>query len=473
MTLDADTQFAPSTIANLLRHFAADPDGRLGAVAGVVKVGNRHNLVTRWQAVEYIAQIGVERAAQDALGAIMIVPGACAAWRKTALQEAGGYSEATLAEDFDLTLTLHRLRYRVTQDDDAIAYTEAPEPLAALVKQRTRWVYGSLQTLWKHRALLCDPGWLGMVLMPFTMLAIVVPLVFLPLVYVVAVTAVQAHGAQMVLAYVALFAAAHVVLTAADATRRRDLPLVPAISNFRDGAWDADVIHTIVTDRDRMAAHVDAIADVVDEAGWDGIDLDYESLRGEDRDAYSAFARTLGERLRSTGRQLTITVQAKTSDQGTASFHAAQDYEALAAAADELRIMAYDRHWSGSDPGPIAPVAWVEEVLAYALRAVPADKIALGLGSYGYDWTPQGGTDLMGADAASLARQQGVAIQWDAESQAPWFGYTDASGTAHTVWFEDARSIAAKVDVARRLGLTRVFVWRLGGEQPQIWASLR
>ena len=226
VTLDADTQFTPHTIRNLVRHFAVDRNGRLGAVAGVVKVGNLRNVLTRWQAIEYISQIGVERAAQDALGAIMIVPGACAAWRKSAVVEAGGYSKATLAEDFDLTMMLHQLGYRVTQDDEAIAYTEAPESLRALLKQRTRWVFGSVQVLWKHQFLLFNPryGWLGMVLMPFTATSIVVPLLFLPFVYALAITAAHAYGLAVVLIYVLLFFVAHFIVAAVGVWLMRERP---------------------------------------------------------------------------------------------------------------------------------------------------------------------------------------------------------------------------------------------------------
>lgn len=225
VTLDADTQVTPHTVGNLVRHFDGD-DGTLGAVAGVVKVGNLHNVLTRWQAVEYISQIGVERAAQDALGAIMIVPGACAAWRRAAVIEAGGYSDVTLAEDFDLSMTLQGLGYRITQDDRAIAYTEAPETLRALLKQRTRWMFGSLQSMWKHRHLMGNPryGWLGLVVLPFTALSIIVPVVFLPFVYVLAAVLAAQGQAAAVLAYVALFTGAHFVVATMGVLLMREGP---------------------------------------------------------------------------------------------------------------------------------------------------------------------------------------------------------------------------------------------------------
>lgn len=253
--------------------------------------------------------------------------------------------------------------------------------------------------------------------------------------------------------------------------RSNGLRIIPAISNFRDDRWDAGLIHRIVSDPERATAHIDSIVELIDNRGWDGIDLDYESLRPEDRDDYSSFIRDLGARLDDIGKHLTVTVAAKTSDDGTAGFHQAQDYQAIGEAADEVRVMAYDRHWSGSEPGPIAPVDWVEDVVEYTLSRVPAEKVALGVATYGYDWTAEGGQDLMWSDAMALAERHGAEVQWDAESQAPWFTYT-ADGEDHTVWFEDARSADAKIALAERSGLRGIFVWKLGGEQPDVWSRV-
>lgn len=208
VTMDADTLVTPTTVGNLARHFVDDADQRLGAVAGQVRIGNRtKNLLTRWQALEYLMQINVERSAQDHLGAIMITPGACAAWRKSAIIAAGGHSTDTLAEDTDLTLTLHQLGYRVTQDDEAIAYTEAPETVDDLLAQRSRWVYGTMQAVVKHRSMVLDrrQGWLGMFTLPWYVMTIVLPLVFIPFVLVWTYLTVVHQGWGLVLAAFGLF----------------------------------------------------------------------------------------------------------------------------------------------------------------------------------------------------------------------------------------------------------------------------
>jgi len=151
IALDADTQFEPETIARLVRWFIRP---EIGAVAGNAKVGNRFNWATKWQAVEYVTSQNLERSALAMFGAMMVVPGAVGAWRRTALAEVGNYPHNTLAEDQDLTIAIQRVGWKVAYDQEAVAWTEAPESFSALMKQRFRWAFGTLQCLWKHRAVL-------------------------------------------------------------------------------------------------------------------------------------------------------------------------------------------------------------------------------------------------------------------------------------------------------------------------------
>lgn len=165
IALDADTQFEPLTIRRLARWFG---DPAIGAVAGNAKVGNRVNLVTRWQAVEYVTAQNLERRALARFDAMTVVPGAVGAWRRAALDDVGGYPEDTLAEDQDLTIAIQRAGWRVDYDTDAVAWTEAPQTFRALAKQRFRWAFGTLQCLWKHRAVIATrkPQGLAFVGMP-------------------------------------------------------------------------------------------------------------------------------------------------------------------------------------------------------------------------------------------------------------------------------------------------------------------
>lgn len=165
VALDADTQFEHDTISRLVRWFA---DPSIGAVAGNAKVGNRINMITRWQALEYIAAQNLERRALAALGTLTVVPGAVGAWRRSVLAELGGFPADTLAEDQDLTIHLQQAGYRVVFDSSALAWTEAPASFGGLSKQRFRWSYGTLQCLWKYRAITFRPryGALGMIALP-------------------------------------------------------------------------------------------------------------------------------------------------------------------------------------------------------------------------------------------------------------------------------------------------------------------
>jgi len=199
--LDADTVFESNTVQELV---APLHDARVGAVAGNAKVGNRLNLVTRWQALEYVTSQNVDRRAFDLLNCITVVPGAVGAWRRRALLEAGGFSHDTLAEDQDATIELRKRGWRIAYAEHAVAWTEAPDTFATLIKQRYRWSFGTLQCAWKHRAALLRSryGSLGLIAMPntwvfqliFTAISPLADLIFVASVIGVGVTWLE-HGA--------------------------------------------------------------------------------------------------------------------------------------------------------------------------------------------------------------------------------------------------------------------------------------
>lgn len=165
VALDADTVFNRDTLRILVSHFE---DPAVGAVAGNAKVGNRVNLMTRWQALEYITSQNLDRRAYEVLNCISVVPGAIGAWRREPVVAAGGFTGETLAEDADLTISILRMGYRIRYEDRAVAHTEAPDTVGAFLKQRFRWMYGTLQAVWKHRDLLLrrKAGALGLFALP-------------------------------------------------------------------------------------------------------------------------------------------------------------------------------------------------------------------------------------------------------------------------------------------------------------------
>ena len=197
IALDADTLFEPLTIARLARWFT---DDGIGAVAGNAKVGNAVNLVTRWQAIEYVTAQNLERRALARLDAITVIPGAVGAWRRTVLDAVDGYPTDTLAEDQDLTIAIQRAGWRVAYDVEAVAWTEAPETFRALAKQRFRWSFGTLQCLWKHAHVLRSrqPSGLALVGLPQAWLfqilfAAISPIIDLALALGIAGTALRIH----------------------------------------------------------------------------------------------------------------------------------------------------------------------------------------------------------------------------------------------------------------------------------------
>src|SRR5205823_14636859 len=137
--IDADTVIAREAIARLIPHFA---DRSIGAIAGNAKVGNRINIWTRWQALEYITSQNFERRALNTMGAVSVVPGAIGAWRTAAVRQAENYPYDTVAEDADLTMSLLQAGYKVKYEDCALAYTEAPMNARGLMRQRFRWSFG-------------------------------------------------------------------------------------------------------------------------------------------------------------------------------------------------------------------------------------------------------------------------------------------------------------------------------------------
>ncbi|MFT3750607.1 MAG: glycosyltransferase [Agriterribacter sp.] len=185
--IDADTQLKHDAIAALMKRFTPLPEHKasneIGAVAGNVKVGNEHTLLTKWQGIEYTTAQNFDRRAFDLINGITVVPGAIGAFRKNAIENVGGFTIDTLAEDCDLTIRILRNGYRVVNCTEAIAVTEAPETLKQFMKQRFRWSYGIMQAFWKNRDACFNPEYkgLGMVALPNILLFQIILPVLAPL----------------------------------------------------------------------------------------------------------------------------------------------------------------------------------------------------------------------------------------------------------------------------------------------------
>ena len=250
--------------------------------------------------------------------------------------------------------------------------------------------------------------------------------------------------------------------------------VLPAIANYDGRSWSRTAVGAALADPTARSRMVRRIVDRVVNRGLEGIDIDFEHLAASDRAGMSAFARELSTALHAKGKLLAITVHPKSSEPGGQPKNQAQDYAALGAAADQFRVMLYDYHWDTSAPGPVAPIAWVKQVATFTASVVPRNKIVLGFAGYGYDWPATGaGETQMWTELTALAREHGAPVVFDPVKGGSSFRYVDDAGTAHTVWMEDAASLAQKTAVVRSMGLAGMHLWRLGGEDPALWAAVR
>lgn len=226
--------------------------------------------------------------------------------------------------------------------------------------------------------------------------------------------------------------------------------------------------------RARLAAE---IAAQMAEKGYAGLDVDFEYLPGQSAAAYADFIRQLREALSPGGAPVTVALAPKTSAGQAGLLYEGHDYAALGAAADYCLLMTYEWGYAYSAPMAVSPIPKIRQVLDYAVTAIPAKKLLLGISSYGYDWPlpyEQGKTRARSIgcqQAITIAREHGADILFDESAQAPYFRYT-AEEQAHEVWFEDARSIRAKLGLAAQYGLAGVGYWNLMRPFPQNWQVL-
>ncbi len=252
--------------------------------------------------------------------------------------------------------------------------------------------------------------------------------------------------------------------------RENNLPILAIIHNFADPQM-SELIHEILTTPALRQNLVNSIEELLISRNFAGVNIDFEFVPPPDRAALNTFMRELYRRL-SPRFRVTISVPAKLEENPRHPFSGAFDYETLAMFSDELFILAYDEHFSV--PGPVASIGFVRRVLDFAITRVPRYKIKLGMAAYGYDWVEAGGMPraLSYNEAIALAREYGSVIVYDETAQEPTFTYT-ADNVRHIVWFENARSFSAKLDLVNEYGLAGIAVWRLGQEDPRVWEVIR
>lgn len=243
-----------------------------------------------------------------------------------------------------------------------------------------------------------------------------------------------------------------------------------------EGTFSSERASAVLRDPGAQARLIAAVSVKLAEKNYAGCDVDFEFIPGEDAPRYASFLAAL--RAKIAPRPLIAALAPKTFATQPGLLYEGHDYGAVAAAVDRVLLMTYEWGYTYGPPMAVAPLPNITKVLNYAKTEMPPDKIYLGIPNYGYDWPlpfEKGVTkaDSIGCEeAVNIARRYGAEIQYDETAQAPFFRYTSEDGKAHEVWFEDARSIRAKLELAAGSGCYGVLYWNLMRSFPQNWLVL-
>jgi len=254
--------------------------------------------------------------------------------------------------------------------------------------------------------------------------------------------------------------------------------LMMVVTNLENDQFSAELGRILLNDNAVQTRLLDNIVGTARRGGFQDIHFDFEFLRPEDREAYNRFLTRAVERLHREGFLVSTALAPKTSATQEGAWYEAHDYAAHGRIVDFVVIMTYEWGYSGGPAMAVSPIGPVRRVLEYALTEMPGSKIMMGQNLYGYDWTlpyvagGQYARALSPQEAIALARRENAAIQYDYTAQAPHFTYRDDAGRTHEVWFEDARSIQAKFNLIKELGLRGISYWKLGLSFPQNWLLL-
>lgn len=265
--------------------------------------------------------------------------------------------------------------------------------------------------------------------------------------------------------------------TVIQAARQQKVAPLMVITNIKEGAsFDSELAHTILTDEQVQDTLFQNIEQTL-KKGYYGLDIDFEYLYPRDRENYNRFIQKAVNRLRPQGYSVTTALAPKTSAGQVGLLYEAHDYAAHGATVNHVILMTYEWGYTYSPPRAVAPVNLVEQVIQYAVTVIPSKKILMGIPNYGYDWTlpfVQGSSarSLSHTAAVDLAGRVNARIEFDTTAQSPFFRYYDASRRQHEVWFEDARSIQAKLNLVAKYNLGGVSYWTINSYFPQNWLVL-
>lgn len=254
-------------------------------------------------------------------------------------------------------------------------------------------------------------------------------------------------------------------------------PLMLLTTLGPDGTFSSDKASKMLKDENIQNILIDNIVKTLQEKNYYGLDVDFEYLSKDDRDNFTNFIRKLSDTLHPLGYILAVALAPKASEAEVGLLYEGHDYKALGQYADELLLMTYEWGYAFGPPMAVAPLNKVKAVIEYAITQIDNDKLLIGIPNYGYDWTlpfvkGSQAKSVSNIGAVDLARDVGAVIEFDETAQAPFFTYYDVEGKEHIVWFEDARSIEAKLNLVDEYDLLGVAYWTIMTYFPQNWLVL-
>jgi spore germination protein len=251
------------------------------------------------------------------------------------------------------------------------------------------------------------------------------------------------------------------------------------LTNLEPGAaFNSDIISNIANNENIQDLLINNILDVLEAKNYYGVDIDFEYIYPEDKTNYENFLRKMTNSLRTAGYMVTTALAPKIRSDQQGLLYESHDYKIIGDIVDLVLLMTYEWGYTLGPPMAVAPLNSVERVLQYAVTEISPNKILMGIPNYGYDWPLPyvSGTTrakvVSNVGAIEIALQHGATIQFDEAAQAPFFNYYDDNGIEHVVWFEDARSIVAKLALVEKYDLAGVFYWTLMMPFPQNWTVL-
>lgn len=249
--------------------------------------------------------------------------------------------------------------------------------------------------------------------------------------------------------------------------RTADVMPVLTLTPFgADGAFNNMLIHSVVNHEEYTDRLIRELLGVMEEKGFNAVDIDFEYILAEDRDAFTSFVRKVHSAMNENGYLLSVALAPKTSADQKGLLYEGKDYRALGEAADSVLLMTYEWGYTYGPPMAVAPIHKVRQVAEYAVTEIPPEKTDLGIPNYGYDWPlpfERGVTKaktIGNIEAVRIAIENGAEIQFDETAQSPFFHYT-AEGVEHEVWFEDVRSLSAKFHLIKEYGLRGAGYWQI------------